>query len=269
MGHAGTLDPFATGLLVCLVNKATKLAGFFLHGKKTYEAVLYLGVETDTQDPTGVATSTCGEVNFSEETIRAAIRQFEGPIEQQPPVYSALKHKGVPLYRLARRGKPVQKAARRIYIYSIDQISIDLPTVRFKIECGAGTYIRTLCADIGKTLGCGGHLQKLRRIKSSGFAIDDSLTLTEVEDLSLSGNLTDRFITMAEALKGMPAHTADDALKERISKRAVISEAGFSSARYVNPGGFIKIIDTDKELIAVLARNDHDNRFRYCCVFHN
>lgn len=269
VGHAGTLDPFATGLLICMVNQATKLAAFFLHGKKTYEAVLHLGVETDTQDSTGVVTSACDRVTFSEKTIRSALKQFQGPIDQQPPAYSALKHQGVPLYRLARRGEPVQKPARRITIYSIDGVLIDLPLVRFTIECSAGTYIRALCSDVGKTLGCGGHLRELRRTQSSGFKIGDSLTLTEIEVLSRSGKLSDRFITLCRAVQDMPALTADAVLQERIFRGDVINDSSFSSAPPATPDGFIKILGGHGKLIAVLARSDHDNRFRRCCVFHH
>ena len=267
-GHAGSLDPKATGVLVCCLNQATKLARFFLTGGKTYVAVLFLGVETDTQDSTGAIISICEDVNFSEKTIRSTIKQFEGPVDQYPPVFSALKHKGTPLYRLARDGKPVQKPARRVVIHSINRIVVRLPEVRFVVSCSSGTYIRTLCADIGKKLGCGGYLKELRRIESSGFAIEKALTLPEIERHALAGTLSDHLINMADALQGMPEVIADDTLAKEIKNGAVIKESRLSSEGLMGPGGFIKIVDADKKLIAVLKRSDQGERLRYSCVFH-
>jgi tRNA pseudouridine55 synthase len=266
-GHAGTLDPFATGVMVCCLNKATRLARFFLHGRKIYETVLCLGVETDTQDSTGTITSTCDKLEFSEKTIRTILKRFEGPVKQYPPVYSALKHKGIPLYKLARSGKPVQKPARGITVYSINRIEINLPEVHFEISCSAGTYIRTLCTDIGRALGCGGHLKALRRIESSRFSLQDAITLPEMEDCSLSGTLSNRLISMADALKGMPEHIADGAFTKHLRAGAIVTENDFPSGGLVNPGGFIKVVDTNKGLIAVLNRIPKSSRFRYCCVF--
>ena len=199
MGHAGTLDPFATGVMVCCMNKATKLAGFFLKDEKTYVARLRLGIETDTQDLTGNIVSGVTAVDLPENRINAVCRQFEGALEQVPPVFSALKHKGVRLYKLARSGKPFQKPARRIYISYIKVLDINLPDVRLEISCSAGTYIRTLCADIGTALGCGGHLRELRRIQSSGFLITEASPLPELEGLSAAGKLSTRRIGMAAA----------------------------------------------------------------------
>ena len=133
VGHAGTLDPFAEGVLICCVNQATRLADFLLHGTKKYIAGLKLGEETDTQDVTGTVTSTVEPKNYSIETLKKVFKAFEGPLEQLPPVYSALKHKGVPLYKLARSGKPVQKPPRQVEIYSIAILDIALPLIRFEI----------------------------------------------------------------------------------------------------------------------------------------
>ncbi|OIN95321.1 MAG: tRNA pseudouridine(55) synthase TruB [Deltaproteobacteria bacterium CG1_02_45_11] len=272
-GHAGTLDPFATGVLVCCINSATRLARFFLHDNKKYEAVLHLGVATDTQDPTGTITSTCDNVNFSEKTIRSAFKQFEGAVDQLPPIYSALKHKKVPLYKLARSGKPVQKPARPIYISYIKILDINLPFIRFEVSCSAGTYIRTLCADIGKSLGCGGHLKELKRIESSGFTIRDAINFSELKELALSENLPDnlsgRIISMADALPNMPAHIADNALKEKIKHGKTITKTDFMSKPLPVPEGFIKVVEPTNDLIAVLNLQKESDRFKYCCVFNN
>ena len=187
VGHAGTLDPFATGVLVCCINKATKLAQFFLQSKKKYIALVHLGVETDTQDLTGNITSESNKVHFSENKIRSVFKRFEGKIEQFPPVFSALKHKGVPLYKLARKGKPVQKPSRSVFISYIDILDINLPFVRFEVLCSSGTYVRTLCSNIGTSLGCGGHLKELRRTESSQFSIQDAVSVSELENSQNTG----------------------------------------------------------------------------------
>ena len=268
-GHTGTLDPFATGVLVCCINRATKLSRFFLHGKKKYEAVLHLGVETDTQDSTGIVTNVCHNVEFSKKTIQSAFKRFEGNIKQLPPVYSALKHKGIPLYKLARSKKPVQKPARQVSIITLKILEIHPPFIRFEVFCSAGTYIRTLCADIGASLGCGGHLKELRRIESSGFTITDAVTLEELEDLTLSEKLSDRLISMSNALKDMPEYIADKVLVNKINHGYIITKNDFMAEKINAFEGFIKIVDTNKTLVAVLKHAKDKNRYDYCCVFNS
>jgi len=267
-GHTGTLDPFATGVLLCCINRATKLSRFFLHGEKKYEAVLHLGIETDTQDSTGNVTNICNNVEFSKKTIQSAFRRFEGTIKQLPPVYSALKHKGIPLYKLARNKRPVQKPARQVSIIYLKILEVHLPTIRFEVFCSAGTYIRTLCADIGTSLGCGGHLEELRRIESSGFTIADAVTLEKLEDLTFSKNSSDRIISMSNALKGIPEHIADKVLVNKINHGHIITKNDFMLETINAFEGFIKIVDTDKDLVAVLKYTKDKNRYDYCCVFN-
>jgi len=269
VGHTGTLDPFATGILVCCINRATKLARFLLHGNKKYEAVLHLGIETDTQDSTGIVTSTCDNVLFSEIKIRSVFNQFEGSIEQIPPVYSALKWKGTPLYKLARSGKPVQKPARRITIFNIEILGINLPLIHFSISCSAGTYIRTFCADIGKFLGCGGHLKELRRIQSGGFSITEAVKLSELENFALSEKISDRITSMSNALQDMPEHIADKGLAEKIMHGNIITKKDLRPAHTETSESFIKIVDINNDLIAVLKDTKESDRYGYCCVFNN
>lgn len=266
-GHTGTLDPFATGVLVCCINRATKLSRFFLHGEKKYEAILHLGIETDTQDSTGKVTNTYNNIEFSEKTIRSVFKQFEGTITQLPPVYSALKYKGIPLYKHARKNKPVQKPARRVSILSLEILEINLPTIRFEVSCSAGTYIRTLCADIGEALGCGGHLKELRRTESSGFTIKDAATLEELEKSALSEDLSDRIISMSNALKDMPEHVADKTLAQKIMHGNIMTKNDFLPEKGNLEEGFIKIIDADNSLIAILKYNNDNNTYEYFCVF--
>jgi len=267
-GHTGTLDPFATGVMVCCINRATRLSNFFLHGNKKYQAVLHLGVSTDTQDSTGTITSTCNKIDCSEEALRAAFKQFNGTIEQLPPVYSALKHKGVPLYKLARSGKPVQKPARHVHIAYIKIFEINLPLIRFEVACSAGTYIRTLCADIGTLLGCGGHLKELRRIENSGFTIEEAATLSELEELARSDKLSCRTISMANALRDMPEHLADKVLAEKIVHGNILTQKDVAPIQTNSPEGFIKVVDAENDLLAVLNYTKYSRRYKYHCVFN-
>jgi len=271
VGHAGTLDPFAEGVLICCVNQATRLADFLLHGTKKYIAELKLGEETDTQDLTGTVISRAQPENYSTESIQKVFKAFEGPLEQLPPVYSALKHNGVPLYKLARSGKPVQKPPRQIEIYSITLLNIALPLVRFEVLCSAGTYIRTLGADIGKMLGCGGHLNALKRIASSGFTLDQAVSLSAVKNLAPGARRPENFISMADALPEMPACSADTPLLkkirhgQKITARDLNEAGGFDIGRIT--GSKIKVVDQTGQLVAILNYQEHDQRLNYCCVF--
>jgi len=267
-GHSGTLDPEATGVLLCCVNKATKLAGFFLKGSKKYEAILHLGVETDTQDATGKIISTSNGLDFTEKTIQDVFRQFEGTIEQVPPAFSALKHKGIPLYKLARKGKAVRKSPRQVFISYNKILKISMPFITFEVCCSSGTYIRTLCLDIGKELGCGGHLKKLRRIESSGFTINEAVNLSELEQLVLTGAINDRIISMSDALRNMPEYIADEFLTKKIQHGIILTTKDFMPQNTDNLKNFIKIVDNNNNLIAVLQFKENRNRYNYCCVFN-
>lgn len=269
VGHTGTLDPFATGVMICCINQATRLARFFLSGHKVYEAVLRLGIDTDTQDSTGAVTSRCETIEFSEKKIRSALNQFSGMLQQRPPVFSALKHQGVPLYKLARSGRPVQKSARTVRIASIDVRAIELPEIRFVVSCSAGTYIRTLCADIGAALGCGGHLQALRRIESSGFSIREAISLPALEALAASGNVQDRIIDMAGALRNMPVFVAGSALMDKIRFGKPLTDADMDAGRIDLSNDFIKVVDPENRLLAIVSLNKKDRTYKYKCVFHS
>ena len=265
IGHAGTLDPFATGVLILCLNRATRLARFLLQGNKTYEATLRLGVETDTQDVTGktIAEHTLGRID--ETDIRAVMQRFKGSLRQVPPAYSALKHQGVPLYKLARSGKPVQKPAREVTISCLTLLGIELPEIRFGVRCGPGTYIRTLGADIGKALGCGGHLTALRRTESCGFQVAEALKWDLVTDQDDPQPITDRIIGMAKTLNGLPSATADGRLAAKIAHgRTVIAEdLGLDGC----PSGWIKVVDRDQHLLAILEYDRHRQKFNYGCSF--
>ena len=273
VGHAGTLDPFAAGVLVCCINDATRLARFLLAGNKTYDATLKLGIETDTQDMTGTVTAVKPVKDWPQETIKSAVKKFEGQIEQQPPVFSALKHKGTPLYRLARKGTPVQKPARKVHISKINILEVKLPLVHFEVSCSAGTYIRTLCADIGRQLGCGGHLLALTRTESSGFKIQQAISLARLEKRALAGDSKRYLISMTDALGDMPTCIADQKLIEKIRHGKHLKKSDIeivqSSAKSEKQDTTIKIVDGDNILHAVLNYEKNRDKLSYACVFSN
>ena len=268
VGHAGTLDPFATGVMICCVNRATRLARFFLGGDKKYEALLHLGIETDTQDATGHIISEDRVPNCSESEIQAVFRSFTGPLQQMPPVYSALKHKGIPLYKHARRGKPIQKPARQIVVQALHITDIQLPYIRFEVTCSAGTYVRTLGTDIGNALGCGGHLKTLRRTQSSGFSIADAMTLEVFEERAAGETFFRYAVGMTEALETMPERTADKELKSKIVNGVPLTQKDVILGKSADKGNFIKIIDANRELLAVIEQNETPGEYHYCCVFN-
>ena len=180
VGHAGTLDPGATGVLVVLVGKATRLAQFFVDLDKRYRGRVVLGVSTDTQDAEGRVESTADVSGVTRDQIEEAFAAFEGETEQIPPMVSALKREGTPLYVLARRGEVVERAPRPITISELKILSIEMPEVEFEMTCSKGTYVRTVAADIGERLGCGGHLGQLVRTAVGPFNIDDATALNEL-----------------------------------------------------------------------------------------
>ena len=181
IGHGGTLDPMATGVLPIFVGRATRGVEFFEHAEKTYETVLRLGLTTDTEDITG-AVLTETPVSVTDEQIEAALAAFRGEIMQVPPMYSALKVNGQKLCDLARKGKTVERQPRPITIHELTLLERGVNTLRLRVRCSKGTYIRTLCKDIGEELGCGGCMESLRRVSAGEYTIDDAVPLQELLD---------------------------------------------------------------------------------------
>lgn len=184
-GHTGTLDPLATGLLPLCFGEATKFSADLLDADKTYEAVLKLGVTTDSGDAEGVVTETA-EVNVDAVRIKDVLSQFTGDIEQIPPMHSALKRDGRPLYELARQGIEVEREARAVTIHSIECLAFVGDALTLRVACSKGTYIRVLAADIGRVLGCGAHLTALRRTVVGDLTLDKAVTLAELEAIDES-----------------------------------------------------------------------------------
>ncbi|MEM9226977.1 MAG: tRNA pseudouridine(55) synthase TruB [Verrucomicrobiota bacterium] len=188
IGHAGTLDPNATGLLIMLVGRATKVSQYLMSLDKAYEGTLKLGEETDSYDRDGEVRATYPvPEDLDEAKISEVLQGFVGDQYQTPPMFSAKKVEGVPLYKLARKGKEVEREPRFIRISEIELLSVDLPYASFGLACSKGTYVRTIAHDVGKKLGCGAYLDQLRRIAVGHFHVDDAVTLDEIEEMSASG----------------------------------------------------------------------------------
>ncbi len=197
VGHCGTLDPIATGLLLLTIGRGTKIQDLLMSEDKEYSGTLALGVSTSTQDREGEALETRPVPALTEEQIRAAFEKFRGDFYQMPPMVSAIKHGGVPLYKLAREGKVVEREPRLVHVYRHVIDCIRLPEVDFTVVCSKGFYVRTYAHDIGETLGCGAHLKNLRRTKSGRFGLDRAITVDEIRN-SAPEEILKRMLTLPE-----------------------------------------------------------------------
>ncbi|MBR2699981.1 MAG: tRNA pseudouridine(55) synthase TruB [Clostridia bacterium] len=216
VGHGGTLDPEASGVLPVCVGSATRLFDYIIDKQKTYVARLKLGVETDTQDATGQVVATM-PVKAGETEVRAALGGFIGEIEQVPPMYSALKRDGQRLYKLARRGETVALEPRKCRVDGIEYLGYEGDdTHLLRIKCGKGVYIRTLCHDIGRVLGCGGHMWTLERTAAGIFNIEDALTLEEIDALARAGRLAEKLLPLDAPLEHLPAVRVGEACRHAV-----------------------------------------------------
>ncbi|MDO8885445.1 tRNA pseudouridine(55) synthase TruB [Candidatus Oleimmundimicrobium sp.] len=259
VGHTGTLDPDATGVLILLIGKATKIAQFLQNDDKEYWAEMVLGIKTDTQDASGkvVFQAPC---RLSEKEVRQALNNFKGKIFQTPPMVSAVKIKGRALYKLAREGKEVDRPSREITIHSIDFLKMEsgpYPVVTFKVKCSKGTYIRTLCADVGDFLGCGARLKKLIRTSCGNYSLDDAHSIEEVKELASSSTINDHIILIQDALKQFPSITLKGSyVKDILNGRPLTDEMAEGQLKEIKKGQFIKVLDESKSLIAILKMVD-------------
>jgi tRNA pseudouridine55 synthase len=206
-GHTGSLDPLATGVLPLCFGEATKISQFLLDADKVYWTRIRLGVKTDSGDSQGMVLRRTDICDISHERIEAALQHFRGEIEQVPSMFSALKHQGVPLYKLARAGKEVERKTRRVNIYSIQMLAFDGTDLELEISCSKGTYIRSIADDLGELLGVGAHVTALRRLKAGPFRIEECLTLSQLEALKDAGGMSalDAELTPADdAVRDLP-----------------------------------------------------------------
>ena len=211
IGHTGTLDPDATGVLPVCLGRATKVCELLTDHDKTYEALLLLGKTTDTQDISGEVLEERDPGNLTEEEVRSCIESFIGEYDQIPPMYSALKVNGKKLYELAREGKTVERKSRKVQIHGIRILEMNLPHVRMEVDCSKGTYIRTLCHDIGEKLQVGGCMEELERTQVGRFLKEDAVTLDEVRQKMEQGEGAELFTPLDQIFAELPAVTVTDA----------------------------------------------------------
>lgn len=211
IGHTGTLDPDATGVLPVCLGRATKVCELLTDHDKTYEALLLLGKTTDTQDISGEVLEEKDPAHLTEEEVRSCIESFIGAYDQVPPMYSALKVNGKKLYELAREGKTVERKSRRVQIHGIRIVEMNLPHVRMEVDCSKGTYIRTLCHDIGEKLQVGGCMEELERTKVGRFLKENAVTLDEVRQRMEQGEGAELFTPLDQIFAELPAVTVTDA----------------------------------------------------------
>ena len=270
IGHTGTLDPEAEGVLPVCLGKATKLCDLLTDKDKTYEAVLLLGISTDTQDTTGKILEEKNTADLREEAVREVVLSFEGEYDQIPPMFSALKVGGKKLYELARDGKEVERKPRHVQIYRIRILQIDLPRVRMEVTCSKGTYIRTLCHDIGEKLGCGGCMESLLRTRVERFGVAESLRISEVEQLMDEGTLQEHMIKVDEMFpdyqKVYLTPEASAAVRNgnsfRLGDVIWISElSGFQNAERV------RVYDEERNFIAVYEFEKENQLFKIVKMF--
>ena len=206
VGHAGTLDPLATGVLLVCVGRATRLSEYLIGQSKTYTATVRLGEETNTYDAEGEVTAVAPTDHLTPHMVEQALTPFRGEINQTPPIYSAIKKNGQPLYKLARAGQTVDIPSRQVTIYELELLACDLPDVDLRVRCSSGTYIRSLAHDLGAVLGCGGHITALRRTAISEYGIEDAITL----DGLAADDWRDYLKPMDTAVAHLPAITVTD-----------------------------------------------------------
>ncbi|ODN31218.1 tRNA pseudouridine(55) synthase TruB [Fervidobacterium thailandense] len=243
IGHAGTLDPFATGLLVVGLGKATRLLEYLQGERKVYHVKMQLGLITDTFDITGTVMET-HEVNVEPEAVKSVILSFVGKYKQVPPAYSAKKYQGRKLYELAREGKIISLPPREVEIYSVTDLKIELPFAEFVVEVSSGTYIRSLCMDIGYALGCGATAVELRRLRVGKFRVEDSIPLSELRE---TRNVFPHLIRMEMVLDFPKVHVKD---KQKISNGIQPKVEDLEKFDEFEKGDLVQIFH-DNRLIAI------------------
>ena len=247
VGHCGTLDPMATGVLPVAIGEATRLVEFVMDGEKIYRGTLKLGETTDTQDAEGTILSCSAIDAIDRAQIEVAIATLLGPIQQLPPMYSALKRDGVPLYELARKGVEVERALRSIEIYRFELCSLDLPFVTFEVTCSKGTYVRTLAHDLGARLGCGAHLTALRRLKSGAFSEGDAISLDRLRSDPESVQL----LPVSAALAALPVLDLSTEALHRLKNGVPPQQSEVSTIHPFPTAGSLVTLCRDRQLVAV------------------
>ena len=265
IGHTGTLDPDAEGVLPVCLGKATKVCELLTDKDKIYEATLLLGVETDTLDISGKVLNEAA-VEVSEEQICEAIHTFVGEIMQVPPMYSALKVNGQKLCDLARKGITIERKARPVHIFSIDILEINIPEVKIKVHCSKGTYIRTLCDDIGKKLGCYGCMKDLIRTKVSAFELVDSLKLEEIENMVMAENFA--FVRQVDSVFESYASVYANSMADKLIKNGNKIPVSFiSNIEDVDLNADVRLYTYDKKFVGIYRYNESEKVIKPVKIF--
>lgn len=246
VGHLGTLDPLATGVLPLAIRAATKLAPYITDGRKSYVGAIELGVETDTLDAEGQVLRRHGGALPDQGAVEKALVSFLGEIEQIPPMYSAVKQAGVPLHRLAREGKHVERAPKKVRIDRIELISYQSPIVELSVECSPGTYVRTLADDLGRRLGCGAHLRNLRRLRSGPFVLSAAMTPEQLADAAEAGKI-DQYLIPAVDVLGLAIVQLGPEEARRVKHGCEVGASAQLAA-----GGRVAALEPGGELLAVM-----------------
>jgi len=252
VGHGGTLDPEATGVLPIYLGQGTRVVEFLAEAKKTYRAEIELGISTDTYDATGKVTGRGDTSALTREEVEAAAASFSGLVEQIPPMYSAVKYQGVPLYRWARAGVELPRTARKVEFFRIEILEWQTPLLTLEVECSKGAYIRSLAHDLGEKLGCGAHLRNLVRLSSGPFHISDAVTMSRIEDAFREGWWSELIYPIDVAVLHLPAMTVgDDDERAIINGRPLwlAQEEGPSEGvcrAYSHSGRFVAILRYDE-----------------------
>lgn len=267
IGHTGTLDPEAEGVLPVCLGTGTKLCDLLTEKDKVYEAVLLLGQSTDTQDVTGTVLER-GEVRAAEEEVRRTVMSFVGPYEQIPPMYSALKVGGRKLCDLAREGREVERKARPVVIYAIEILDISLPRVRMSVSCSKGTYIRTLCHDIGEALACHGCMESLLRTKSGPFLLKDSVRLAEAERLRDEGRLSEVILPVDRIFDALPVVR----MKEKSSRLGYngnpFRQADLEPVESFRTDAQVRVYDHQDDFIGIYRYDPERKQYRPVKMFY-
>ena len=266
VGHLGTLDPFASGLLLIGVNEGTKIADIFLGGVKSYRGVMMLGIETDTQDGTGKVVLERPVPNISKSALRGLEKKFTGALQQVPPMFSALKKDGVRLYRLARQGKEIPREPRSIRIDALCLKPLSDREIEIEVTCSRGTYVRTLAADMGKELGCGAHLKNLRRVACDHLAVAQAIDIEELKNNFSTGLVP--LLSLSSALNHLRAVTWQSPLvaRLRLGQQETLGQIGNRMDGEV----FVRVLDSRGGLAALAKWNEDipGGRWRLSRVFH-
>lgn len=267
IGHTGTLDPDATGVLPVCLGRATKLCDMLTDRDKTYEAVLLLGRTTDTQDVSGKILEEHSTEELQEDAVKECILGFAGEYDQIPPMYSAVKVNGRKLYELAREGKTIERKSRRVQIHEIRIIEMELPRVRMEITCSKGTYIRTLCSDIGDRLGTGGCMENLIRTRVGRFDIRDSVRLDEARDQAEQGRIEELVIPLEEMFSDLKAVVLDEEHVYLAYNGNPFQERDLAGPSSCGHGETCRVYDKEGRFIAVYQYDDRKRQFRIVKMF--